>query len=436
MKKFVALCAIVCVVLVALGLTACQNKSVVKYVELASMPDKINYYIGETLDLTGCALNVVRADGSVTEVPVTADMVSPLETSGIGPKTLIITYADGAARYTTTMVLHVVSRPAQQLRILTPPNRTVYVDGDRPDMTGLTLEVYYTEEQRIQVTADDVSYSNAVLAAGTTSVRVGFANLTLDVPIEVQPVQVVGLRAYLREEALYKGQTVLPSLFLAVFVYNNGREETASSLSLAEEGQVLGDVDTFDVHVTATHVTYGTFSCEMTATVREDTVQSVTLRRAPLYYEVGAAFRWQDVRVDVTYAHSVATDLMPGTMGITADPADGAIFDVAGARDVTVSAGAVSCTIRVGVGVVVPVRWHVLDGESEVVQVKVGEVPTPQFLRLRAVLSDGSEVDVWNRFTAAQGADVTLPSAATIGQSTATLVYEGLAYAFAVSVTE
>jgi hypothetical protein len=92
------------------------------------------------------------------------------------------------------------------------------------------------------------------------------------------------------------------------------------------------------------------------------------------------------------------------------------------------------CTFRIGVGASVPVRWRVLEGADEIVVVREGAVPTPDYLVLVAVMSDGSEVTVWQRWRAA--VEVTLPQAAVAGQTAASIVYDGLAYTYPIKVTQ
>ena len=424
-------------VVVALSavLTAC-NKATVTHIEIADMPLKTNYYEGESLDVAGCTIHVFYSDNSVRTEAVSTDMTSALNTTGVGPKSVTVSYEEGGKTYTTTMTLRVVSRPASALYLVTPPQKSAYVVGETVSIEGVEVEIYYTDTQRYVVSARDLNYTPVVAEMGMTSVVVGVANLTLEVPITVSAVAATGIRAESLEPNVYRNQVLAPSAFAVYYVYNNGTETRADEFDLRETGTVV-TAGAYTLHFEATHPAYGTFGCTLQVSAVEDEVRAVRLVEAPLSYAVGDAFRWQEVRFSVDFAHAYN---VPYTMGrddyapLTLDVADGETLE-AGARYVSVSVdGETLARYRIGVGVLAPVRWRIETGADEVVRCAVGEVPAPVALNLYAVMTDGSEVYVWHNWKAVAGVDVEMPAPAQVGQTKATLVYEGLEYTFAIQV--
>ena len=425
---------ILCLATLAVGLTACNRAKVTK-IEVDNMPQKTGYYIGEQLDVTGCTLNVLYSDNSVRTVPVSADMVSALDTSGVGTKSVIITYTEGGNTYTTSMALRVVSRPPSSLSILTLPDRTEYVEGETVDLTGLTVEVYYTETQHVTVTERDLVYQAVTATTDLTSVTVGFASLTIEVPIHVVPVTLTGIEATVAEGRLYRNQTLSAYLFNVEYVYNNGTRTPIMDAQFTEDGEVVEDVGTKELHFAKDDYRY-----TLSATVVEDEIVAVSLVSAPYGYAIGDAFRWQDVVLSVDFAHASAVTYTMGRdtyAGLSLNVADGTSLSDSGAVDIVVVAlGRTFLTFRVGVGDPIPVRWRVASGGDTVVEVHLGYVPQPTNLMLYAVMSDGSEQLVWHRGRAEAGVEVTMPAAATMGQTQATLSYMGLDYTFAILVVE
>ena len=422
----------------ACGLTACNTTATITQVEVVEMPTQSTYYVGDVLDVSGCVLGITYSNRDVKLVDVTPDMVSAVDMTSIGSKVALVTYEEKGVRYTTTMVIRVTSRPASSLRILTMPTKTEYVEGESIDLTGLTVEAYYSEEQRATLGLNDLSYTATTATAGMTEVRVGFAKLTLAVPITVHPVAIVGIEAALREgETVYRNQVLTISLLDVQYVYNNDTRRPIADATLQEEGQRAQGALT--LHVTSQSTEHGDYACTLAVEAQPDTVRSVALAEAPLQYQVGAAFRWQDIYVDITFAHSVATHYRMGVdtyAGLTLSMADGtAMQDGLHVVEVCLN-DTVLTTFRVGVGAAVPVRWRVAEGADEVITCRVGEVPTPYLLQLYAVMSDGTEVQVWRRFAAPDGVSVTLPDPAVLGQTQASLVYEGMVYTYAITVSE
>ena len=187
------------------------------------------------------------------------------------------------------------------------------------------------------------------------------------------------------------------------------------------------------------HFAVEDYQCAIEVQPTLDEVVRVTLSSAPLGYETGARFDWHDVILTVDFAHVADVSYTMGRdtyAGFTLSVADGATLTQRGAVEIDVSVGdTVYTTFRVGVGEVVPVRWRVAT-DGKVVEVREGDIPRPMGFMLYAVLSDGSEALVWHRVKAETGVTVTLPAEAVMGQTEATLYYEGMPYTFAISVVQ
>lgn len=435
MKKIFVFAIILCLAALAVGLSACGKAKVAK-IEVDNTPKKTSYYIGEQLDVSGCTINVLYSDNSVRTVEVTDDMVSALDATAVGAKTVIITYTEDGRSYTTPLTLHVASRPPSSMRILTMPTKSEYIEGETIDLTGLTVEVSYTDTQKITVSAYDLSYRKVTATLDTESVSVGFGSLTLEVPVRVVPVAVTGIEATVIGDHIYRNQTLARNLFEVQYVYNNGnRLPTGEDATLQEEGERVEDVGPLTLHFVL-----GEYRCSLDVEAAEDVVRSVALVDAPLCYAVGDVFNWRDVVLSVDFAHTAGVRYTMGRdtyAGLTLTIADCTVFDHSGVMQIdVVSEGRTYASFYVGVDVVAPVRWRVASGANEVTDVEVGEVPKPLNLMLYAVLSDGTERLVWHRWRAEEGETVTLSEPAVAGQTTATLYYEGLSYDFAINVVQ
>ena len=65
---------------------------------------KTEYNVGEELDVNGLTVNYSNEYGEVTQVAVTADMVSGFDTSKEGECTVIVTYEGISCTFTVTVV--------------------------------------------------------------------------------------------------------------------------------------------------------------------------------------------------------------------------------------------------------------------------------------------------------------------------------------------
>ena len=110
-----------------------------KDIELVK-PTKVTYKKGETLDLTGASITEVMASGAkVTGVAVTSSMVSSLDTTTEGAKTLTVTYTKDGKTFNKQFVV-VVQDGLSGITVKDFPNDE-YLYGEALNLTGATLEV-------------------------------------------------------------------------------------------------------------------------------------------------------------------------------------------------------------------------------------------------------------------------------------------------------
>ena len=128
-----------------------------KDIELVK-PSKVNYKLNESLDLTGASITEVMASGAkVTGIAVTSSMVSFLDSSTEGTKTLTVTYVKEGNTFTKQFKVIV----ADDLAGITVKNFPVdeYLYGEKLDLTGATIEVETEsgDKQELPITKDMVS---------------------------------------------------------------------------------------------------------------------------------------------------------------------------------------------------------------------------------------------------------------------------------------
>ena len=121
-------------------------------------PTKVTYKVGETLDLTGASITEVMASGAkVTGVAVTQSMVSSLDTTTEGAKTLTVTYTKDEKTFNKQFVV-VVQDALSGITVKDFPVDE-YLYGEALDLTGATIEVELEsgEKEIILITSSMVS---------------------------------------------------------------------------------------------------------------------------------------------------------------------------------------------------------------------------------------------------------------------------------------
>ena len=120
-------------------------------IEITSLPNKLEYLKGTTLDTTGLVVSTVWTDGS-KEVLADGYTVSDLDSTETGEKTITVTYQT----FTATFTVEVVADTAG-IRISHYPNKVYYKIGETLDTTGLAVAKYRADGTEVEITGYTVS---------------------------------------------------------------------------------------------------------------------------------------------------------------------------------------------------------------------------------------------------------------------------------------
>lgn len=156
-------------------------------VELGHEPNKVKYIENDPqgLDLSGAELIAQMSDGRRLTIPVTPDMVDPVDLSKSGRQIMTIRYMGHAV----TCSLFVTSRMLTSLMVRSPMQKTEYIEGERIDLRGLSIEAVYDNGARIPVENYAVSPKEASI--GIQEVRISYEGASVSIPIAVQPLTIV-----------------------------------------------------------------------------------------------------------------------------------------------------------------------------------------------------------------------------------------------------
>ena len=158
-------------------------------IAITSMPLKLVYDIGDTLDITGLVVTGVYSDFSTAPVPVTAGDIAGFDTSAAYEgQVLIISYGGQTTFYTIDVVPTLAS-----IAITKPALKLVYNAGESLDITGMVVTGTYTDgntKTESITTANVTGFNSSVPVTGqvlTVTVNGRTAAYTIDI---VQPLLV------------------------------------------------------------------------------------------------------------------------------------------------------------------------------------------------------------------------------------------------------
>lgn len=139
---------------------------------IAKNPDKTEYTVGETLDLTGLQVMAVYSDNS--EVDVTADVeVTGFDSTQPGPRTITLKYNEKETVFMVTVKkAEQPEEGAIKELLVTAPKKTEYEVGEALDLTGMKVTAVYEDGTQKDVT-------NLVIVTGYDSSKAGDVTVTV-----------------------------------------------------------------------------------------------------------------------------------------------------------------------------------------------------------------------------------------------------------------
>ncbi len=163
-------------------------------ISIINQPDKVDYIMGEQLDLTGLRVQVNYGDKSVGEV--TDYTVSGFDSSVEGTCQVTVKWmaADGYS-YTTKFTVNIIDPRPKLTGILidTLPDKQEYARKDSLDLTGMIVKATYTDGSSAAITGYTVSGYNA-LKSGTQTITVTYGDFTtsfiVKVGVEVRKIEI------------------------------------------------------------------------------------------------------------------------------------------------------------------------------------------------------------------------------------------------------
>lgn len=140
-------------------------------IEITTLPTKLEYHKGNSLDTTGMVVSTVWTDGS-KEVLADGYTVSDLDSAETGEKTITVTYQTFTATFTVEVVADTTG-----IRITSFPSKVYYKIGEAFDPSGLTVAEVRQDGTEKEITDYDISGFDSS-TAGSKTITVSYNTTT------------------------------------------------------------------------------------------------------------------------------------------------------------------------------------------------------------------------------------------------------------------
>nr|MCR4586710.1 bacterial Ig-like domain-containing protein [Lachnospiraceae bacterium] len=210
------------------GKTVTYNITVKGVIEIAvnTPPTKLNYIVGQELELTGGKLDVtVAGEDEVRVIDITEDMLSDYDLSTAGDKEITVSYGGR----TTSFVVHVDPLTATSIVVTAQPTRTEFYLNEDIVVAGGKITVTYNDgtTEVIDMTAAMISgYDKTKAGEQTVTVTYGGKTATFKVTVLAKTVSRIEIAATPTKLVYdYNGELDITGGKIKV-IFNNGESET------------------------------------------------------------------------------------------------------------------------------------------------------------------------------------------------------------------
>ena len=269
---------------------------ILERMEINSLPDKLTYFVGDSLNTFGLSLLLSYNSGK-TEIITSGFTCSPLAFAQSGTKTVEISYGGFLESFEVT-VLEVVMTG---ISINTPPTKTEYFTGESLSISGLTINTHYNNGySEILTSGFSCSPDGVFTSGGTHEITVSHGGFNTTFSVNVTAVAMTGISVFTlpTKTEYFMGEALNTSGLTIKTSYNNGFSEvittgfTCSPTVLEQAGEN---------HIT---VMFGGFETSFTVNVSDVLAQSISIRSMPskTVYFVGETLSTSGLTINVIYS--------------------------------------------------------------------------------------------------------------------------------------
>ena len=386
----------------------------VDIIEWKSQPTKIDFYTDEDIDPTGGVFTAYYIDDTHEDIDVTKDMLSGYDMTKLGVQTVTVSFREGSLTYD---ILTSTRPEVKSLTLETMPDKTEFARGTSFDFTGATAKVEYVngKTELFPITAEETTGGD-ITKSGTYTISFEKFGKTVTFDVKVVPVKPIGINiAALPEKTTYiEGQSLDLTGLVVKLEYNSGKTETITDYTVGEYENTIGTKEIA--------VTYENFSTSFNVDFVEKKLTNIMVTTQPTKakYVAGEKFDNAGMVVRAVYDNGASEEITDYTVSD--------ITDATGWQNLTVSYEGKTTTVKVMVEA------------KELVSIVVAQMPTKtKYIEGESFDPEGMIVKAnYNNVLeeAITGYTLSGTSLNKVGESKITVLYEGMAATFNVTVVE
>lgn len=252
-----------------------QNlEEAIQEISILSLPKKLSYYCGETIDIAGGTIQITYVSGDTVELPLSVEMITGYDPNRLGSQTLTVTYKE----FTVSFDIRVSKKPtATKILLKSMPTNSKYVQGTKFDLSGFEISVIYDNgESKVVAITDSMISGGDIYTIGKQELIISYEGLNLCIPVEVIPLEVekIELTSLPLKLIYLEGEKFDATGIILTVHYNNGEDVVVS-----EGYTITGYSSEPGVHTIT--ITYLSKTVDFTVDVKSKSLLKISIEQKP-----------------------------------------------------------------------------------------------------------------------------------------------------------
>ncbi|HEY9061923.1 MAG TPA: bacterial Ig-like domain-containing protein [Pseudobacteroides sp.] len=264
-------------------------------ISLDSTNVKLNYKIGETLDITGLVVNGAYSDGSTQEVNITSANVSGFNsTQAATDKVLTVSVSGKSSTYKINVLT------PNSLEITSPATKLDYNLGDTLDISGLEVVGKYSDDTTIPVNiaANNITGFNSSVAAESQTLTITAFGRTTTYNVKISGPQSIEVNTPATKSTYKLGES-LDITGLTVRGIFSGDVEKDLSIS---QSDISGFDSSMPVNGQVITITIGDKTTTFTVDIIGPESISISVPAQRLIFPVGSTLDITGIEITANYS--------------------------------------------------------------------------------------------------------------------------------------
>lgn len=397
------------------------DKTVSK-ISISKKPNKLDYYVGETVDTTGLELKVFYDDGTGNPIKE-GYTISPKELTKAGPTKIIVSYKGKK----TSFEVNVKSNEITDIKIEKYPTKLEYYVGEYLNTTGLIIKVKY-ENGIIKLIDSGYTVNVTKLnTAGETVVTVKYKEKSCKYTVNVKKENVTEIKIYElpKKISYYIGEKFSSNGLKIALIKDSGYKE------VIETGFKLSTSENYifkekGIHTIKVHYGQLTTKFDIKIYDKNDKVLNLVKRPNKTNYVVGEKFSSKGILLELISPDGNHMKIDEYNISIE----DGTALTEVGVKTVVVTYKEYTTTFDININ---KVKFLEINKISNKRIYKLGETFKLEDIAVIAQYEDGvkEKLDAQYKIDVEGGDEFTSP-----GEKTVTVTYGDVTSTFTINVQD